>query len=105
MVVRWSGMRVVALPLANGSNAKLSKEILPLTYYHFHTPPPDEKRPTPIFNRITNKTADIWANFGNAHEKSWKVGFHSKNLLGRLYMYRDYSFFGFFIEPRPFLLL
>lgn len=75
MTVRWSGMRIIALPLANSTSGgrKNFKEILPLTYYHFHTPPPDDNRRPTLFNRVTNKAADTWANFGKAHEQNWKV--------------------------------
>lgn len=75
MTIRWSGMRIIALPLTNSTSGggKISKEILPLTYYHFHTQPPDDNRRPTLFNRVTSKAADAWANFGKAHEQSWKV--------------------------------
>lgn len=69
-------MRIVAIPLstrAPTSSQALMNTILPLTYYHFHTPPPHPDKEPTIFKKATNKAADLWGGFGKSPEGHWKV--------------------------------
>ncbi|GJJ13278.1 hypothetical protein Clacol_007529 [Clathrus columnatus] len=66
-------MRILALPLTTRACRTSGKDILPLTYYHFHTPPPEGNPKVHLLTRLTNRASNLWANFGKADEKSWKV--------------------------------
>ena len=62
-------MRIIVLPLTTASRSPTHEH---LTYYHFVTPPRDDKGKD--WSRwIGVKAAEIWAGFGKAPEGSWKV--------------------------------
>ena len=59
-------LRVIALPLTRAPHQ--------LTYYHFVNPPSTvSKNANSLVNRAISKALDVWAGFGKAEERSWKV--------------------------------
>ena len=65
-------MRIIALPLAPQPKTVNGKPAEHLTYYHFVTPPEDNKK-TSWTNWVVAKSSELWAGLGKAPQGSWKV--------------------------------
>ncbi|KIJ54413.1 hypothetical protein M422DRAFT_154133, partial [Sphaerobolus stellatus SS14] len=89
MPPRWSGMRIIAVPLTTRVVASFqagTNTILPLTYYHFHTPPPNPEDKKTLLKKAIDKVENLWAGFGKAPERNWKrrVFVYGARLIDRI---------------------
>lgn len=74
-------MRIIAIPLTRKPKRELHAPAL--TYYHFITEgSAQENQPKASWARwATSKAAGMWADMGNAPQRSWKVCVSSNHSL------------------------